>query len=330
MAHYRYGRDYYINDARRASGSRKKATPEPTTPTLTTPPATVVVVAPGKEVSVEPSLSLLLNPQEKQKDTTDSNNNNSSDNYIMAKFLKDDESALKPTNTKSGVGVLQRSMSLKSLSGGAIRGSSSSLTNSRRDVKNMDEDNFSVLSLDQSRRNGSRTGTLLARRPHYASEVQLSPNVLAQFEAKSLFADLKRDSFRARNGTTNFALNPIFDESMFTPPPVHQVPMQSCFITSTPTPSVCNTNGNAVNLNRASEEEKEDEQSNINLDNDENNNNSFNDDTKSSWNYRASQEAAMEAEGKRNCTETTFESLGDMKRKSAKLQVMKDFSDNLY
>lgn len=285
-------------------------------------------------MSVEPSLSLLLDPQEKQKDTTDSNNNNSSDNYIMAKFLKDDESALKPTNTKSrggSVGVLQRSMSLKSLSGGAIRGSSSSLTNSRRDVKNMDEDNFSVLSLDHSRRNGSRTGTLLARRPHYASEVQLSPNVLAQFEAKSLFADLKRDSFRARNGTTNFALNPIFDESMFTPPPVHQVPMQSCFITSTPTPSVCNTNGNAVNLNRASdEEEKEDEQSNINLDNDENNNNSFNDDTKSSWNYRASQGAAMVAEGKRNCTETTFESLGDMKRKSAKLQVMKDFSDNLY
>lgn len=48
------------------------------------------------------------------------------------------------------------------------------------------------------------------RRSH--SNFELPLEVIKQLERHSLHGNLKRDSFRSRNGTKNFVLNPIFDE----------------------------------------------------------------------------------------------------------------------
>jgi hypothetical protein len=40
----------------------------------------------------------------------------------------------------------------------------------------------------------------------------ISREVLKQLESQMLHADLKRESFRARTGTRNFCLNPLFEE----------------------------------------------------------------------------------------------------------------------
>lgn len=53
----------------------------------------------------------------------------------------------------------------------------------------------------------------IVKRPHSISDFNnLNANVLNQFEAQMLFGDIKRDSFRPRSSTKNFALNPIYDE----------------------------------------------------------------------------------------------------------------------
>lgn len=53
----------------------------------------------------------------------------------------------------------------------------------------------------------------IVKRPHSISDFNnLNSNILNQFEAQMLFSDIKRDSFRPRTSTKNFALNPIFDE----------------------------------------------------------------------------------------------------------------------
>lgn len=44
------------------------------------------------------------------------------------------------------------------------------------------------------------------------SNFELPLEVINQLERHSLHGNLKRDSFRSRNGTKNFVLNPIFDE----------------------------------------------------------------------------------------------------------------------
>lgn len=44
------------------------------------------------------------------------------------------------------------------------------------------------------------------------SEVSIPKEILKQLESQMLYSDLKRESFRARNGTKNFCLNPLFEE----------------------------------------------------------------------------------------------------------------------
>lgn len=44
------------------------------------------------------------------------------------------------------------------------------------------------------------------------SNFELPSEVINQLERHSLHGNLRRDSFRSRNGTKNFVLNPIFDE----------------------------------------------------------------------------------------------------------------------
>lgn len=287
-------------------------------------------------------------PEDKPHQKTNTSDEDKSlpdnDNYLMDKFLKESELKQQTKFMRSkqiGVGVLQRSVSLKSLRGSPRPAISSVFhTSSPKSTRNGhldDVDSFSVLSLDRKtyeENTRQRTGMpLLERKPHYASEVQLSANVLAQFEAKSLYADLKRDSFRARNGTTNFAMNPIFDEQVFmAPPTVHQVPNCSSSANTTPENT---TNAIVQSSYRAMVKEEEKEESLQNND-DYNNNiisNGYKDTTdngtSSPWGSRLSLTAEQELEGKRNCIETSFETLGSIKRRSIKLQ-RKDFSDDLY
>lgn len=43
-------------------------------------------------------------------------------------------------------------------------------------------------------------------------DFSIPKEILKQFESQMLHSDLKRESFRARNGTKNFCLNPLFEE----------------------------------------------------------------------------------------------------------------------
>lgn len=263
-----------------------------------------------------------------------------SSNYILDKFLEDDKDKGKMRKFNGSVGILQRSLSLKSLRGreedssflSAGGASGQNRLNelhhrrhqlSHRKLDDDDEDNFSVLSLDRRTKRG------LQRKSHYASEVHLPAHVLL-FEAKSLFADMK--SFRARSGTSNFALNPIYDEVVFAPP--------STSPSSSPTerdqvpPAFNSSNSDTVTVNCengvivAAMAERDNT-------NKKKNNGGVNFPTvgdgdsvstsSSSWNYL---DNFTEQTGKSNCVETSFESLVSLKRKS-KFQL-KDFSDDLY
>lgn len=298
----------------------------------------------------EPKCVLENKPHQKTNTSDEDKSLSDNDNYLMDKFLKESELKQQTKFMRSkqiGVGeVLQRSVSLKSLRGSKNRSPSPAIssvfhTPSPKSTRNGhldDVDRFSVLSLDRKTYEEStrqRTGMpLLERKPHYASEVQLSANVLAQFEAKSLYADLKRDSFRARNGTTNFAMNPIFDEQVFmAPPTVHQVP--NCSSSSNTTPE--NTTNAIVQSSYGAMVNEEEEEKESLQNNDDYNNNiiptgykdTTDDGTSSPWGSRLNLTAEQELEGKRNCIETSFETLGSIKRRSIKLQ-RKDFSDDLY
>lgn len=47
-------------------------------------------------------------------------------------------------------------------------------------------------------------------------DFSIPKEILKQFESQMLHSDLKRESFRARNGTKNFCLNPLFEEGFGT------------------------------------------------------------------------------------------------------------------
>lgn len=265
------------------------------------------------------------------------------DNYIMDKFLKQSDNLTEKKkkkigsspNAAAGMGsVLQRSISLKSLRGNQVSSHAGGhqfpnprqhhLSNGRLDL-NDEDDTFSVLSLDRKTYDNQK------RKSHHTSEVQLSAHVLAQFEAKSLLADLKRDSFRARNGTTNFALNPIFDEVIFSQG--EQVPNEAT--TSTFTNEISSSSSTTVNYNLAKDEETKVEimVAKESRDQDENNNNlvSFTESTNFYHKLSSEDKEARDErqEGRNNCVETSFESLDSIKRRSIKLQA-KDFGDDLY
>lgn len=253
-----------------------------------------------------------------------------SSNYILDKFLEDDKEKGKKKKLNGSVGILQRSLSLKSLRGGREEDSSFSAGGTTRKNRlnelnhhhlsnrqlDDEEDNFSVLSLDRRTYDGNKRR--LQRKSHYASEVHLPAHVLAQFEAKSLFADLKRDSFRARSGTSNFALNPIFDEVVFAPPSP-----------SSPTerdqvPPDFNSTSDKVTVNYesgviVSEKDNTKKGANFPIGGDESVSTSS-----SSWNYL---DNFTGQEGENNCVEFSFESL--VSSKKSKFQL-KDFSDELY
>lgn len=52
----------------------------------------------------------------------------------------------------------------------------------------------------------------LANHHSESNDFELPSNIIAQLEESMLHRNLKRDSFRSRNGTNNFVVNPIFNE----------------------------------------------------------------------------------------------------------------------
>lgn len=47
-------------------------------------------------------------------------------------------------------------------------------------------------------------------------EISIPKEIIKQLESQMLHSDLKRESFRARTGTKNFCLNPLFEEGFCT------------------------------------------------------------------------------------------------------------------
>ncbi|GAB0097555.1 hypothetical protein DMENIID0001_132050 [Sergentomyia squamirostris] len=166
--HKRYGRDYYINDAKKSSGTRKKpATPSDDFPSRSSEEDKVSVKV------VKPQI--LLNDDEAWHVTS----HTTTSSYILNKFLEGSgHSDTFVRNTS-----LRRSVSLKSF----------------RAHNLLDE--VEVHSVDR-------------RKVRKTNSFRPTPKEVATFEAQMLHNDLRRNSFRARKGTANFVLNPIFDDPM--------------------------------------------------------------------------------------------------------------------
>lgn len=66
--------------------------------------------------------------------------------------------------------------------------------------------------LGRSSRAGSVDSLSRSSRESSEKECPLPKEIMKQLEEKMLHNDLKRESFRARTGTSNFCLNPLFEE----------------------------------------------------------------------------------------------------------------------
>lgn len=55
--------------------------------------------------------------------------------------------------------------------------------------------------------------SITSRNSRESFEADVPKEILKQLESRMLHSDLKRESFRARNGTRNFCLNPLFEEN---------------------------------------------------------------------------------------------------------------------
>lgn len=275
---FRYGRDYYINDAKRASGTRKKSgdilksqlsTEEVSEHFNSQPPPQPIMFEENYCNGV-------------QSTSVDSSN------YLMNKFLMATGVNTPPSSSPSPSPSIRRSTSLKSfrMHGGGLWKTLKSSPLTSPEMEHDPDDRNSVLSLDRKTYDRRKTKPSLS----YASELSIPAKILCQFEAKSLYTDLKRDSLRARNGTKNFALNPIFDDLPNEPEAkVHIVHTTfNSNVSSNPTSSISDT------------------------------------DSTMSWQY-----LQTEIDCRNNCIETSFDSLSSIKRKTTPFQA-KEFTDNLY
>lgn len=157
---YRYGRDYYINDSKTASGARKKT------------------MSVQRYSSTDEDNNVSDNDEFKKNDFN-SNPNPHPDTKKSIDYYSIFE------NPKSN--PVKRSTSLNSLK---------RYKNTRRS-----DDERSIRSMTDGHRS-----------PSSHSNFELPLEVINQLERHSLHGNLRRDSFRSRNGTKNFVLNPIFDE----------------------------------------------------------------------------------------------------------------------
>lgn len=66
--------------------------------------------------------------------------------------------------------------------------------------------------LGRSSRTSSVDSLSRSSRASSEKECSLPKEIMKQLEEKMLHNDLKRESFRARTGTSNFCLNPLFEE----------------------------------------------------------------------------------------------------------------------
>lgn len=158
---YRFGRDYYINEAKKSSGERLKFSQ---------------MNQRSQDENVSENQTFFNNHESR---FIPNNHNNVTDSYIMDKFLNE--------GTNQQTSAVSRSLSL----------------------------NFKTKKLksNNSIYSESSKKPSVKKRPHSISDFNnLNSNVLRQYEAEMLFSDIKRDSFRPRSSTKNFALNPIFDE----------------------------------------------------------------------------------------------------------------------
>lgn len=196
----RYGRDYYINDARTASGTRKKngewfggGSGSSTTST----PANTPTGAPAHGFYVS-DYELYFKSKNRMSfndkyNTLSSYRSVNSDDYRRLKNIgsfKSNDQYRKSTGCSDESRQVKRSVSLNSL----------------RSYNHLRQGTASDLHYNSERSNYTTSNR------SSVSSVEIPANIIAELEVAMLHGNLKRDSFRSRSSTKNFVTNPIFDE----------------------------------------------------------------------------------------------------------------------
>lgn len=193
----RYGRDYYINDARTASGTRKKngewfggGSGSSTTST----PANTPTAVPDHDFYVSDN-KLYVKSKNRMSfndkyNTMSSFGRVNSDDY--SREFKKNRGSMNDRyrNSSDEIQKVKRSVSLNSLrSYNRIRQGAVNDLHCNSEWSNCNASNRSSLS-----------------------SIEIPANIIAELEVGMLHGNLKRDSFRSRSSTKNFVTNPIFDE----------------------------------------------------------------------------------------------------------------------
>ena len=88
--------------------------------------------------------------------------------------------------------------------------------------KFLSDNNAKSNKIKQNRPFAKKPASLDLNRPHRplsvssSSDFEIPENILKQFEKEMVHNNFRRDSFRSRNSSKHFVLNPIFDEAYYT------------------------------------------------------------------------------------------------------------------
>lgn len=187
----RYGRDYYINDAKHATGKTPDVTDDWQPITASTPTTN------NSSVS-----------EQSNRHPTSTNYQNMYHERLTAFHATDfNNNSRSPTNV-GGFHMAQRTMSMRSLrKNDALE---SSQHNTSTWSMRSDRSDRSDRSVRSNLSNRSER-TVLGNRLSWQNGGQLSTaRATSEFEADTLRGNLRRDSLCSRDGTDNFVLNPLY------------------------------------------------------------------------------------------------------------------------
>lgn len=211
----RYGRDYYIKEAQKASGARKRYSELQAENQQRESPQSSDQVSLASSntssfnfINTAPSIKTLqsIPTHNEQQQNLQKNTKN----FLMKKFLND-SNIQTGTPTKNHNNLPSRSASLNLKSNG--RPKKYSHTYAMSEIHSFDDYN-----IDDDDNNISLS-MFTPKRPHSISDFnnineQLPPKIISELEENMLHRNIKRDSFISRKTTKNFVLNPIFDDEI--------------------------------------------------------------------------------------------------------------------
>lgn len=207
----RFGRDYYIKEAQKASGERKRrsdllAQIQQQNAALSDQVSSTSISSSFHFINT----AHLSQPQPTTLETTFNSTKphptptlNHTETYLMKKFLND--SNIQKPYSNSAPPSRSASLNLKSNGRPKMKKTPFNKTTSNFVPNDNDTDGDD---------NSISLNMFTPKRPHSISDfnINLPPKALTEFEENILHNNLRRDSFISRKTTKNFVLNPIYDD----------------------------------------------------------------------------------------------------------------------